>query len=111
MSHPVHHLHKRKRIHHKQEQYPHPHPFKRFLDHAIYVIGIVAPLIGGTQAYKIWSEQTAAGVSLTMFAFNLFANIFWLCYGIIHRERPIIIMYILWFLVNLSIVSGTLLYR
>lgn len=110
MSHPVHHLHKRKRIHHKEEAFPHPEPFKRFLDHAIYLIGIGAPLMGSTQAHKIWTEQTALGVSITMFGFNLFANIFWLTYGIVHQEKPIIIMYTLWFLVNLAIVSGIVMY-
>lgn len=80
------------------------------MDHSIYIIGIMAPLMGGTQALKIWTEQTAAGVSLQFFAFNIFANVFWLTYGILHKEKPLIMMYTLWFVVNVSIVAGTITY-
>lgn len=110
MSHPVHHLHKRKRVHVHDQAYPHPHPFKRFMDHAIYVIGILAPIMGSIQAYKIWAYKTAAGIALPTFVFNVFANIFWLIYGILHKEKPIIIMYTLWLIVNIMIVAGTLIY-
>lgn len=110
MSHVFHHLHKRKRIHQQLEQFPHPNTFKRFMDHMIYVIGIVAPLMGSLQAIKIWKEQTAAGIALPTFVFNVIANVFWLLYGILHKEKPIIVMYTLWFIVNVTIVVGTLLY-
>ncbi len=110
MPNPLHHLHLRKRRHIDKQPYPHPDQFKHFVDHAIYIIGVLAPLMGGTQAYKIWSEKTAAGVALPFFAFNIFANIFWLTYGILHREKPIIIMYSLWLIVNIFIVVGTILY-
>jgi len=111
MPHPIHHLHKRKRTHLQGEPYPHPQTMKRFLDHAVYVVGTLGPIIGSLQAYKIWHEQTAAGISLAMFSFNIINNIVWFSYGIIHREKPIMIMYTLWFIVNCAIVSGTLMYR
>ena len=108
MPEPLHHLHKRKRIHKKKEQYPHPQLFKRTIDHLIYGIGILAPIMGSFQAVKIWSEQTASGVSLVTFAFNMIANVFWFAYGVIHKEKPIIMMYFLFFIVNLVIVAGIL---
>jgi uncharacterized protein with PQ loop repeat len=107
----IHDIHKRKRQHIHKEQYPHPIAYKRHLDRTIYIIGIISPLMGAIQSYKIWESQEAASISLSMFSFNLFANILWFSYGITHKEKPIIIMYTLWFFVNLSIVTGILLYR
>lgn len=104
----LHHLHKRKRIHKKKEQYPHPRPLKRMIDHLIYGIGVLAPIMASFQAVKIWSEQTADGVSLTTFAFNMIANVFWFIYGVVHKEKPIIMMYVLFFIVNAIIVTGIL---
>ena len=110
MPNPLHHLHLRKRAHIKNQPYPHPDNFKRFMDHSIYLIGILAPLMGGTQALKIWTEKTADGIAIQFFAFNVFANIFWLTYGVLHKEKPIIMMYSLWLVVNISIVTGTVIY-
>jgi MtN3 and saliva related transmembrane protein len=106
----LHHLHKRKRIYKKLEKYPHPHSFKRFVDHVVYIFGILAPFMGSLQAHKIYSEKTAAGVSSAMFSFMLINNIVWFLYGYIHREKPIMIMYTLWFFVNAAIVVGTIMY-
>ena len=110
MSDIIHHQHKRKRVHLHKQEYPHPHKFKRFMDHAIYVLGVVGPVMGSLQAYKIFAEQTAAGIALPTYAFNVFANIFWLIYGVIHKEKPIVLMYALWFIVNVLIVTGTIIY-
>lgn len=116
MSDPIHHIHKRKRIHQKRflkkkyEPYPHPNQARYIVDHAVYVISILAPVVGSSQAIKIWREQTAAGVSAIMFGFNIFANLVLLSYGILHKEKPIIIMYILWLMVNISVVAGIVFY-
>lgn len=111
MTSPIHHLHQRKRVHLDDQSYPHPHRFKRFLDKAVYVVGAIAPMVGSVQAYKIWNEQTAEGVSLSMFGFNIVNNIVWLCYATAHKERPILVMYSLWLVVNIIIVSGILTFR
>ncbi|EKD67010.1 MAG: hypothetical protein ACD_48C00637G0001 [uncultured bacterium] len=116
MSDPIHHIEKRKRIYAKDslkkkyQPYPHPKTFVSMMDHAVYGVSVLAPIAGSTQAIKIWAEQTAAGVSLTMFGFSVIANIFLLTYGIIHKVFPIIIMYSLWLMVNTAIVLGILIY-
>jgi uncharacterized protein with PQ loop repeat len=110
MSHPLHHLHKRKRIHQSNETYPHPQKIKRYMDQAVYIVGIIGPLMGSHQAFKIWNEKTAAGISLPAFIFYIFNDIVWFIYGYIHKEKPIMIMYTLWFLLNVAIVSGALTY-
>lgn len=105
-----HHLHKRKRVHKKLEVYPHPHSFKRFIDRLIYVVGVVAPLSAIPQVLKIWIEKNADSISLFTFSAHVCINIVWLIYATLHKEKPLLIMYSGWFVINCSIVVGTILY-
>ncbi len=92
------------------ELYPHPSPYKRFLDKSIYVIGVLGPLFGSIQAYKIFSQKSAEAVSMSMFAFSAFADIWWLLYGVAHKDIPIVVVNTLWLIVNLLVVAGILIY-
>jgi len=103
-----HHFHKRKRVHKNLEPYPHPDKLKRFVDHIIYGVGIFIPLMTFLQSYKIWSTQTAHGVSILTFGGYATANCIWLLYGILHKEKPLILMYTLSAIFNASIVAGIL---
>jgi len=111
MSHGVsHHIHKRKRQHQKLEAFPHPHPWIRFLDNLLLVIAIIGPLSTIPQIVKIYWYQNAIGVSKLTFSFYAFFDVPWIIYGIIHKEKPIVLAYSLWFLANMIIVIGTILY-
>ena len=110
MSNALHHHHKRKRIHQGHEPFPHPQPLKRFIDSAVYVIGVAAPIMTLPQVYKIYAFKDAAAISLLTFSANMIFNIFWLFYGFLHKEKPLMIMYAGWFAVNTTIVLGVLLY-
>lgn len=110
MSDAIHHLHKRKRIHEQHEEYPHPQTLKRFLDKIIYVIGVVGPAFGFTQVYKIWYYQEASGISIALFGSHIFFNAIWILYGIYHKEKPIILMYSLWLIINTFITIGAIMY-
>ena len=106
----THHLHKRKRIYKKKEPYPHPEPWKRFLDKLVYVVGIVGPLSAIPQILKIWIEKVATGVSSITWAFYLMGSIIMLFYAITHKEKPLIIMYSSWIIINTIIFIGILIY-
>ena len=110
MANSFHHLHKRERIHKKHEKYPHSNKWKNLLDKVIYFIAIVGPLISIPQVLKIWSEQTAEGLSLFTWSGYLFGGFFWLAYGIMHKEKPIILTNCLWIIINIGIISGILIY-
>lgn len=110
MSHAHHHIHKRKRIHQKHEKYPHPLPLKRFFDKAIYALGIIGPAGAIPQVYKIYATQDASSISLIMFANNLFLNVVWFTYGYLHKEKPLMLLYSCWAVINTAIVAGTILY-
>lgn len=106
----LHHYHVRKRIHQKHEPYPHPNKWKNFVDKAIFVIGAFGPIMTIPQLLEIWVGRNAAGVSIATWASYLFISSFWLTYGLIHREKPIIFVYILWIIMESMIVIGIFLY-
>ena len=110
MANPVHHIHKRKRIHKNLEQYPHPQKFKAFLDKFVYVVAFLGPTMTIAQSHKIWSTGDASGVSLMAWGTYVFGNIVWLMYGLTHKEKPIICMYSAAFVVNVSVVVGIIIH-
>ena len=106
----LHHLHKRKRVHHKLEKYPHKHEGVRLLDRIILVVAILGPLMNIPQILKIYIGKNPAGISLLTFASYATINLTWIIYGIVHKEKPIIIAFCLWFTTNLIIIAGILTY-
>jgi len=110
MTDPIHHFHKRKRIHEKHEKYPHPQKHKRFIDKAIYFAGILGPIMSIPQIMKVWVERSPQGISVISYSSYAILDLFWIAYGVVHKEKPIVIVYTLWTLINASIVIGTLLY-
>lgn len=72
--------------------------------------GAFAPVVSIPQILLIYSGKDASGVSPTMFLLLMFFNALWLVYGIVHREVPLMILYTLWFICNLLIFIGAVLY-
>jgi len=80
------------------------------MDRAIYVIAILGPVMTIPQIIKIWLHKNAAGVSAISWSSYLVIAVFWLIYGFMHKEKPIILANILLIIINIIIVIGTLLY-
>jgi len=108
--HGLHNFHRRKRIHQKHEPYPHPDNLKRFIDKAILFVCIAGPLMTIPQVFKIWILRNATGVSAISWGAYLVFAFFWLMYGILHKEKPIIINSSLWIILEALVVIGTLMY-
>jgi len=102
----LHHYHRRKRA---TVGKPENRLIKAF-DKVIYAVAIIGPLTTLPQIIKIWGSKSADGVAASTWCAFLFFNLFWIAYGALHREKPIIIAYILWFLVNGSVALGAILY-
>jgi uncharacterized protein with PQ loop repeat len=107
----VHHFHNRKQAQKELEPYPHPSRYIRFIDRAIYVVAMVGPIMTIPQLCKIWVEQSAAGISVITWTAYIFVTIFWLMYGIAHKEKPIIVVQIAWLVTHSLVVIGALLYK
>jgi len=81
------------------------------LDKLTLAAGIIGPLMVIPQIYKIYSSRNAAGVSaLSWFAFA-FLDIPFIFYGKVHKDKPIIITYIMFFVANLIVGIGAVLYH
>ena len=98
----------------KRSRFLEPYPARtyglRVLDMVVYTVGILGPLFTLPQIAKIYLYQDAAGVSLISWAAFTVFDIPWIVYGYVHRERPIVITYILWLIVNAIVCVGVLLY-
>jgi len=103
-----HHLHKRKRLTQKLEPYPSPDKFKRNYDVFMYAIAFIGPLMTVPQLINVWYYKTVAGVSILTFLGFVFVNVCWIIYGIIHKEKQIIISGSMWFVLQLAVVIGVL---
>jgi len=109
----IQHMRKRKELGKLQkdlEKFPHPHVKIRALDNMLLVIAVIGPLVNLPQVIKIFSLKTAAGVSAITFSLFALFDIPWIAYGVVHKEKPIIISYTLWLITNLMVVVGTVVY-
>jgi len=107
----LHHLHKRKRIFQKQKKYSSPNKLERLMDKLIYIVAIFGPLIALPQLFEIWINKKVEGVSIITWGGFLIGSLFWVSYGLIHKEKPIIIMNMIWFILYILIIAGVFVYR
>lgn len=85
------------------------HDHTRAIDRVVTAVAFLGPLTSLPQIIEIWFvDRSAAGVSvLTWSAFVVMAAV-WLLYGIVHKQRPIIISNALWIVAQSLIVAGAL---
>jgi MtN3 and saliva related transmembrane protein len=57
----------------------------------MFFIGIAGQMVFYLQAYEIYSAKRAENVSLTAFLFGLLSVTSWLIYGIMIKNRPLIV--------------------
>ena len=101
---------KRRRIHKKLEKYPNPRAWIRFLDRLLLVVAVLGPISALPQVIKIFVLRSVEGVSFLSWSMWLILGIPWLIYGFVHKNKPIIAAYTLWFIMNLAVIIGILIY-
>lgn len=101
------HLHLRQRLG-ALEPFPATDAAKRTLDHIIYWVSFIQPFALLPQVAAVYFDGAAEGVSPTTWFLLAFFNTLWIAYGIVHREKPIIITHVLFTVLNLSIAIGAL---
>ncbi|MBD3261904.1 MAG: hypothetical protein GF334_09610 [Candidatus Altiarchaeales archaeon] len=95
----LHHLHKKK-----------PSLFNNTIEKLAYVAGVASPVVTLPQLFQIWITHDASGISLiTWISYLLIVTIMTL-YGIVHKEKPLIIMYGSLIIIDLLIIIGAILY-
>ena len=106
----IHHVHKRKRACTKLENYPHKNKWVNFLDKFLIVVAIIGPLIAVPQILQIFIMKNATGVSGLSWGLYALFNLPWFIYGVVHKDKPIMIAYSLSFIANLTVLVGTFIY-
>jgi uncharacterized protein with PQ loop repeat len=102
------HNHERKRIHQNLEPYPHPDKWKNLVDKLIYPVALFGIAFTIPQVITIWIENNTEGVSIISWSAYLMVASFWFLYGVLHKEKPIMLIYLMWILVEVMIVIGLL---
>ena len=105
------HLHLRKRGHPELEPYPHPDKQKQIADRIVYLAGILTPIMTLPQVYGIWVNQSAAGISVTAWSYYAVASAVWLWYGILHKEKALIVLNGSMLILNGIIALGAVIFR
>jgi uncharacterized protein with PQ loop repeat len=83
----------------------------RKIDALTYVITLLNLFFTLDQVRIIWIEHDAAGVSLITWGFYTLAAVVWLFYGLVHKERVIVVANTCWIVMNAIITIGALLYQ
>ena len=84
--------------------------FIKYLDKFLMVVAITGPLMDLPQIFKIYYFKNAAGVSLLSWTLYAIFDIPWIIYGIVHKDKPIVVAYLCWMITNLFVIAGTLIY-
>lgn len=95
----MHHFHKKK-----------PAMFNNSIEKLAYVAGIASPIVTLPQLFQIWITKNADGLSLITWVSYLFIVIIMTMYGIIHKEKPLIIMYAPLIVIDILIIIGAIIY-
>jgi uncharacterized protein with PQ loop repeat len=95
----LHHLHKKR-----------PNLFNNTIEKLAYVAGIASPIATLPQLFQIWISQNASGISLITWVSYLLIVTIMTLYGIIHKEKPLIIMYSSLVIIDLLIIVGIIIY-
>jgi len=83
---------------------------KKTFDKFIAVVGLIGPIMTTPQIMNVWVYHQVEGLSLVTWSTYVITSSFWLIYGIIHKERAIILVNIAWILSNVSLVVGIIIF-
>jgi uncharacterized protein with PQ loop repeat len=84
---------------------------KDTLDWVLYFFAFTTPLFEIPQAYWIYKNRTADGVSPITWGYFVLADLAWITYGIKRKMGPIVFTYIIYLLIESSVVVGVMIYK
>jgi len=80
-------------------------------DNFIYVFAFTTPLFELPQLISVIEAKSAQNVSLITWSYLAISSFAWLIYGIHKKMKPLIVSYILYVLVEFSIVIAIIIFR
>jgi len=64
----------------------------RFIDKSAYFMGAITVIVNIPQLISVWTASSNEGVSLISWIGFSVGSLFWLIYGLLHKEKPIIVI-------------------
>lgn len=84
---------------------------KNAFDVLIYPVAIGAPLALLPQVVQVYKTQDTGGLALSTWLILGILNLVWLMYGIVHRDKPIMLTNVMLACMNFAVVVAIVLYR
>jgi len=81
-----------------------------FLERLMIFVAVVGPFANLPQLLKIWIKKKTNGVSLVSWILFSILSLVWLIYGIVKKDKYIIIALGITLILQLLIVIGTVIY-
>jgi uncharacterized protein with PQ loop repeat len=92
------------------EEFPHPDSFKRRLDKAMYVIGVVGPLALLPQVVEVFISHDVSSLSIWTWLPLGIINVIWMLYGWLHKENVVLLANTITAVMNFAVVTAIILY-
>jgi MtN3 and saliva related transmembrane protein len=83
---------------------------QRTIDKLVLGIAFIAPLVTLPQVFKVYQTRSAADISVLSWVLYVACAVPWFLYGIVHRDRRIIISTTLWIIFDVWIIVLALMY-
>jgi uncharacterized protein with PQ loop repeat len=80
------------------------------IDVLAYIVSMLSLLFTVDQVRIIWVEHHPSGVSFLSWALYTISALVWFIYGVVHKDKVIVITNFLWFLFSLLVVVGVVVY-
>lgn len=90
--------------HHREKSMQH------WLDKLVYIFGMLGPFFVIPQVWKIYAEQNASSISLFTWTAGGIPQLIWLSWGVVHNERPVVVLNVFWLAIYLFMAIGKILY-
>ncbi len=97
-------------LHHHLVHKNHGNIFVKIFHGIVIAVAMVSPLITLPQLLSIYVTRNASGVSSITWSAYIFTSAIWLSYGVMHREKVIIINGVLGVILGATIFFGILIY-
>lgn len=80
-------------------------------DDGMYLVALVTPILTIPQLLTIWIQRQTGGVSLLTWGAYAAMSGVWLIYGLLHRQKPLVVSQACLFVIDLAVVLGITLFR
>lgn len=102
-----HHLHLRKRASGKAPSpYPHPKALVRAFDRLMLIVAVAGPLALVPQVVQTLETKDVSGLSFLTWMLWTLLSVVWVAYGLLHKERPIVISQSLYLVLHAVILGA-----